>query len=517
MTIAMDDATKPARTRNCGSASCSLNPIAIPAASATKMIVPPTSKESHNPYSAKFATTTSAPIEKPARTTKTASMRPRRTSSRSIGNDSSLWGRELDPEHALDDRRVVNAVDERRVDDWVIVTPEGDIQALELGRLRRAEDRRISPDERGGVRPDDVSDARREETARYDEDRGALLRERASVREVVHVEPVRNMHDVDCDARRIPELEQHADGHVLIRRRDCRDRDIVVADVSGDLHPRVARGNVPVHEVHPRDRADHRENREEHRRGLCEPCHLGGPPPGMAAATGGAPEDNPTSPAKWHSAKWPGTISRNSGFVVLQISCAYGQRGWNVHPVGRSIGLGSSPWIFARPRWNFGSGTGTDVRSACVYGCSGFEMTSSPTTSSTIRPRYMTAIRSDMYRVTPTSWEMNTRVSRNSSRSWSRRFMTPARIETSSMDTGSSATMNSGWRTIARAIATRCRCPPLSSCGYRYMKSDAGASSACSSAFAIRSSRSSRESVMPCTVSGSATASITVNRGLSDS
>src|SRR3989454_5991014 len=34
-----------------------------------------------------------------------------------------------------------------------------------------------------------------------------------------------------------------------------------------------------------------------------------------------------------------------------------------------------------------------------------------------------------MYRVTPTSWEMNTRVSRNSSRSWSRRFMTPARIE----------------------------------------------------------------------------------------
>src|SRR3989442_763605 len=160
-------------------------------------------------------------------------MRPRRTISRSIGNDSSLWGGELVPEHALDDRRVVNAVDERRVDDWVIVTPEGDIQALELGRLRRAEDRRISPDERGGVRPDDVSDARREETARYDYERESLLRSQASVRKHVHVEPVRNMHDVDCDARRIPELEQHADGHVLIRRRDCRDRDIVVADVSG--------------------------------------------------------------------------------------------------------------------------------------------------------------------------------------------------------------------------------------------------------------------------------------------
>src|SRR5256885_16568396 len=93
-------------------------------------------------------------------------MRPRRTISRSIGNDSSLGGGELDPEHALDDRRVVNAVDERRVDDWAIVTPEGDIQALELGRLRRAEDRRISPDERDVVRPNEGSDARREAHAR---------------------------------------------------------------------------------------------------------------------------------------------------------------------------------------------------------------------------------------------------------------------------------------------------------------------------------------------------------------
>src|SRR5439155_20687641 len=254
-------------------------------------------------------------------------------------------------------------------------------------------------------------------------------------------------------------------------RRDGRNRHALVADVVADSHTGVARGNVPIQEVHPCDGADDGEDNEEYRGDFREPRHAGGPPPGTCAAAGGAPEDNPTSPAKCHSAKWPGTISRNSGFVVLQISCAYGHRGWNVHPVGRSIGLGSSPQILARPRWNFGSGTGTEVRSACVYGCNGFAMTSSPIPSSTIRPRYITAIRSDMYLVTPTSWEMNTRVSRNSSRSWSRRFITPARIETSSMDTGSSATMNSGWRTIARAIATRCRCPPLSSCGYRYIKS----------------------------------------------
>src|SRR5213594_1260402 len=408
----------------------------------------------------------------------------------------------------------MHAVDERRVDDREVPSSEGEVQPRELGRLRRAEDRRVPPNARGAVRTHDVTDARREEASRDDEERSSLFCERTRVRQVVHVEPVRDVHDVDRDARGIPEEEQHADGHVLVRRRDRGERHVLVADVAADLHARVARGNVPVQEVHPDDRAD---DGEDDGRDLREPRHVGGPPPDIVAATGGAPEDNPTSPAKWHSAKWPGMISRNSGFVVLQISCAYGQRGWNVHPLGRSIGLGSSPWIFARPRWNFGSGTGTEVRRACVYGCNGCAMTSSPVPSSTIRPRYMTAIRSDMYRVTPTSCEMNTRVRRNSSRSWSRRFMTPARIETSSMDTGSSATMNSGWRTIARAIATRCRCPPLSSCGYRYMKSDAGASSACSSAFAIRSSRSSSESVTPCTVSGSATASITVKRGLSDS
>src|SRR5207244_9753198 len=49
MTMAIDDPTKPARTRYCGSTSRSRSPMAIPAASATKMMVPPTSKLSNSP------------------------------------------------------------------------------------------------------------------------------------------------------------------------------------------------------------------------------------------------------------------------------------------------------------------------------------------------------------------------------------------------------------------------------------------------------------------------------------
>jgi hypothetical protein len=50
-------------------------------------------------------------------------------------------------------------------------------------------------------------------------------------------------------------------------------------------------------------------------------------------------------------------------------------------------------------------------------------------------------------------------------RSRSSNASTPARTETSSIDTGSSATSSSGPSTIAAAIATRCRWPPESSCG----------------------------------------------------
>src|SRR5207249_3934926 len=195
--------------------------------------------------SAKLAMETSVPIENPARTTKTPSMRTRRTTSRSIWDDSSGCG-ELDPEDPLDDRRAMHAVDERPVDDREVPSTEGEVQPRELGRLRRAEDRRVPPHAGGAVRTDDVADARREEAPRDDEERGSFLGERTRVRQVVHVEPVREVHDVDRDARWIPEEEQHANAHVLVWRRDGWNRDVLVADIAADLHTRVARGDVPI-------------------------------------------------------------------------------------------------------------------------------------------------------------------------------------------------------------------------------------------------------------------------------
>src|SRR3989454_987789 len=223
------------------------------------------------------------------------------------------------------------------------------------------------------------------------------------------------------------------------------------------------------------------------------------------------------SPAKWHWTQCPGVISRRTGFTSLQISRRYRHLGWNVHPLGTLIGLGSPPLISTRPCFAFGSGTGTALRRASVYGCIGFLITSSAFASSTMFPRYITAIRWDMYRVTDTSWEMNMNGISYCCRRFSIRFMIPARIETSSIETGSSATTNSGRSTRARAIATRCRCPPLSSCGYRYMYSSAGFSSALSRARDTISSRSSYVSPTPWTRSGSETVANTVNRGFRDS
>ena len=93
----------------------------------------------------------------------------------------------------------------------------------------------------------------------------------------------------------------------------------------------------------------------------------------------------------------------------------------------------------------------------------------------------------------------------------------PARTETSSMDTGSSAMSSRGPMTSAAAIATRWRWPPESSCGYRSRNASAGERPTVSSASAMRRSRSLRGIRRSCTSSGSIIVSCTVNRGSSDS
>jgi hypothetical protein len=68
----------------------------------------------------------------------------------------------------------------------------------------------------------------------------------------------------------------------------------------------------------------------------------------------------------------------------------------------------------------------------------------------------------------------------------------PARIETSSIEVGSSATSTFGSTASARAIATRCRCPPDSSYGYFSMYFSGGTRPTVVSSSWIRSSMRSR-------------------------
>ena len=69
--------------------------------------------------------------------------------------------------------------------------------------------------------------------------------------------------------------------------------------------------------------------------------------------------------------------------------------------------------------------------------------------------------------------------------------MISARTETSSIETGSSATINFGDSIIERTIDRRCSCPTESSCGYRFRKSFAGFNPASSSSCSHFRSRSS--------------------------
>ena len=91
-----------------------------------------------------------------------------------------------------------------------------------------------------------------------------------------------------------------------------------------------------------------------------------------------------------------------------------------------------------------GSGIGTAESSVIVYGCSGFSYRSSAGEISTILPRYMTAIRSEMCRTTARSCAMKRYVRLKSRCSSSSRLTICAWIETSSAETGSSQTMKSG-------------------------------------------------------------------------
>jgi hypothetical protein len=85
--------------------------------------------------------------------------------------------------------------------------------------------------------------------------------------------------------------------------------------------------------------------------------------------------------------------------------------------------------------------------------------------SSTMRPAYMTATRSQDSATTPRSWVMSSTAMPSSRRNLPTRSRICACTVTSSAVVGSSAISSRGRQASAMAIITRWRCPPESSCG----------------------------------------------------
>ena len=112
------------------------------------------------------------------------------------------------------------------------------------------------------------------------------------------------------------------------------------------------------------------------------------------------------------------------------------------------------------------SGFGIAWISAFVYGCRGSSQISCVFAISTILPKYMTAVRSEICRTTERSCEIKIMLIPSSATSSTKRFATCACADASSALIGSSAMITSGCKVSARAIAIRCRCPPLNWCVY---------------------------------------------------
>ena len=146
-------------------------------------------------------------------------------------------------------------------------------------------------------------------------------------------------------------------------------------------------------------------------------------------------------------------------------SNAFGQRGWNEQPVGmprRSGGEPGMPVSSRRGPRRAGNERSRPFavrvqRVAVDVGAAG--------ASSTIRPPYMIAIRSENSTSSDRSWVMNSteKPSRSrSSTSWPRICRC---ITTSSAVVGSSMMTTCGSRASAMPIITRWRMPPESWCG----------------------------------------------------
>src|SRR6266852_8733581 len=94
---------------------------------------------------------------------------------------------------------------------------------------------------------------------------------------------------------------------------------------------------------------------------------------------------------------WPDETAKLGGTWTLQISIAYGHRGWNRQPLGGASRLGGAPRA-ASLGASSRSGSGAADSRSCVYGCAAWSVRLTLGAASTSWPAYMTTMVSARYR-----------------------------------------------------------------------------------------------------------------------
>src|SRR5712691_5937796 len=100
---------------------------------------------------------------------------------------------------------------------------------------------------------------------------------------------------------------------------------------------------------------------------------------------------------------WPDETAKLGGTWRLQMSMAYGHRGWNRQPLGGASRLGGAPRA-ASLAGSARSGSGAAESRSCVYGCAGLSVRVTLGAASTSCPAYMTTMVSARYRAEAMSW-----------------------------------------------------------------------------------------------------------------
>ena len=163
------------------------------------------------------------------------------------------------------------------------------------------------------------------------------------------------------------------------------------------------------------------------------------------------------------------STSRSSGrSSAHRVGCAHGQRVWKRQPDGGLAGDGRSPASRIRSRAVLDVAGRAPAPPTSAPACTGAAARGTGRRSAPPRPARPGTSRRPRRRCAappPGRARSPGRSGRAASCSSSSRLITCAWIDTSSAETGSSATISSGPSTSARAMPMRCRWPPENSCG----------------------------------------------------